>query len=777
MDAAKKVRTAAKARLTIASNRLSKLTSASSREDFVLAQEHFQEKLKLFDEAQEAVEALIVDEDNLLKEIEEGESFREEKQSALAKAMNVTNENSKDSRSSISDDVSVSSTSHVSANLPKLTLPTFSGDLITWQSFYDSFISIIDLRKDLSDIDKFQYLLSSLKDEAKQCLQGLPLTSANYSVAKELLEGRFGRKEKIVQQHIQCLLNVSNRKGLWKLYDEIQVHVRSLASLGVKGDNYGLVLAPIILHQLPSDIRLEWARRCEGKEGDITALLDLLYAEIQYRESSKYDVNSKIENQKGTNINKPSAAALVSHKGSEKPKPRCVFCKADHWPDQCPDIKNLDYEKRLDKIKDLNLCFLCLGTNHKASHCFKQRVCYHCKGPHNQVLCRKLISETRETRPIENNDSIDVSSTLYTKTNNGSTIMQTKTVMASEEKQSLAYLKLAVDHNTQVLEAMLRTVQDIHCLNLKLDRRVGVIEAEISRINAQNETKSSNDCVKNEGKISEDLFKAMISFVNDANGKNEKKDINKSQIKATNANSYMPYVLSQMNKFEEDLNNPLSKISTEMTNMTKRIASIEEKMEDMKVECSSQSLCMEEIKENLPSKEHLSTVCKDLMKLTRQQIEHVNTNVLKNKHQLCENLKSTTKLVDASLKEIKDVHCEFDPGGRINKIVSDQSRSVVDQIVMEGQILREVMEEKRLRKRSTTCDFHITNFTELVGSGEQQFSHIWYIDQAQRYVNVIVYSYLALLFLFTENMFIFLNGVIYYIYSKPNVCSVDSNTM
>ena len=417
----KKVRTAAKARLTIAANRLSRLTSASSREDFVLAQDHFQEKLKLFDEAQEAVEALIVDEENLLKEIEEGESFREEKQSVLAKAMNVKNENSKDSRSSISDDLSVSSTSRVSANLPKLTLPTFSGDLITWQSFYDSFISIIDLRKDLSDIDKFQYLLSSLRDEAKHCLQGLPLTSANYSVAKELLEGRFGRKEKIVQQHIQCLLNVSNRKGLWKLYDEIQVHVRSLANLGVEGDNYGLVLAPIILHQLPSEIRLEWSRKGEGKEGNFAELLDFLYSEIQHRERSQVYDSSKHEVKKPQG--KPSAAALVSH---QKTGPRCAFCRGEHWSDQCPDIKDLNHEQRFEKIKKMNLCFLCLGS-HKANKCSdkrsgKPKVCFYCKGNHHQVLCKKRtpVSSEKSDSPCE----IAVSPTLYSKTDHCNTLMQ-----------------------------------------------------------------------------------------------------------------------------------------------------------------------------------------------------------------------------------------------------------------------------------------------------------------------------------------------------------------
>ena len=64
-------------------------------------------------------------------------------------------------------------------------------------------------REDLSVIQKFQYLQSSLTDEAKHCLAGLAITAANYSVAKDLLQKRFGIREKIVQQHIQGLLYIS----------------------------------------------------------------------------------------------------------------------------------------------------------------------------------------------------------------------------------------------------------------------------------------------------------------------------------------------------------------------------------------------------------------------------------------------------------------------------------------------------------------------------------------------------------------------------------------
>lgn len=132
----------------------------------------------------------------------------------------------------------------------------------------------------------FSYLKSLLRGEARSCLQGLALTDANYDTAKEIMVRRFGKKEKIIVAHIQKMLNISSQESLWQIYDQVQVHVRSLANLGVSGENYGLVLTPMILHRLPAGVRLEWARSSEGKEGDVENLLSFLFEEIQRRERS-----------------------------------------------------------------------------------------------------------------------------------------------------------------------------------------------------------------------------------------------------------------------------------------------------------------------------------------------------------------------------------------------------------------------------------------------------------------------------------------------------------
>ena len=108
------------------------------------------------------------------------------------------------------------------------------------------------------------------------------MTSANYDTARSLLIERFGKKDCIVFAHIQALLNVTVVPGkkktanLWKLQDELLTHIRSLESLGITGDTYGLFLTPVILFRLPNGIRMEWSRDEEGHESDMNFLLEFL---------------------------------------------------------------------------------------------------------------------------------------------------------------------------------------------------------------------------------------------------------------------------------------------------------------------------------------------------------------------------------------------------------------------------------------------------------------------------------------------------------------------
>ena len=94
-------------------------------------------------------------------------------------------------------------------NLKPLPLPTFSGKHSEWINFYESFTSLVDNDASISDIRKFHYLRSCLKDEAFRTIESLPISSGNYENAKKLLQKRFKNTRLIVTEHVTNILNIA----------------------------------------------------------------------------------------------------------------------------------------------------------------------------------------------------------------------------------------------------------------------------------------------------------------------------------------------------------------------------------------------------------------------------------------------------------------------------------------------------------------------------------------------------------------------------------------
>ena len=172
--------------------------------------------------------------------------------------------------------------SNQTTKLPKLEIQKYSGDYTQWQPFWDKFTAVID-QSNLPVVNKFTHLQTLLQGEAAAAIAGNSLTTENYTTAKYIPEKRFGRKEKKnIFGHIQQLLKMQpistyGSSNLWRLHDKMQANIRKLENLGVDGTTYGVVLTPLVLHQLPTHIRLEWARVREGQEGNLPFLLDFLH--------------------------------------------------------------------------------------------------------------------------------------------------------------------------------------------------------------------------------------------------------------------------------------------------------------------------------------------------------------------------------------------------------------------------------------------------------------------------------------------------------------------
>ena len=141
----------------------------------------------------------------------------------------------------------------------------FSGNTLQWQSFFwDCFEAAVDHNTSITGVQKLNYLWAQLQGSVLRVITGLPLTNPNYDHAVQLLKKRYGKPDKLIEAHMQALVELNNpsntMSSLQLFYDSVEGHIRSLQSLGTSPEQYESMLVPIILRKLPADIRRNLTR-------------------------------------------------------------------------------------------------------------------------------------------------------------------------------------------------------------------------------------------------------------------------------------------------------------------------------------------------------------------------------------------------------------------------------------------------------------------------------------------------------------------------------------
>ena len=363
--------------------------------------------------------------DDLENEVETTEDYKNRVVSSKSRAQRMIRRKEEENqqlqspmRHRVSDANSANSfAQRQSVKLPKLIIEKYNGDVSKWQEFWSQFETAIHTNDALCKREKFTYLKTYLTGQAAKAVAGLMLTDANYDSAITLLQSRFGRKDLVISAHMSRLLNLNPVKkssdvhALRQLYDECEIQIRSLESLGVVSDNYGSLLCPILMKMIPDDIALEYSRqRGSDDEWKVDEIVKFLQKEVQSREralqmtSSYTQKEQKPESKpwkqscsyKDTKMNRPnmqSAAALhtTSQERADNVQ-NCVFCgNTDHKSEHCPTYS---ITERKEKIKKMGRCFVCLGQRHIAKTCkVKDVSCEKCGRRHHIAVCTGEKSE------------------------------------------------------------------------------------------------------------------------------------------------------------------------------------------------------------------------------------------------------------------------------------------------------------------------------------------------------------------------------------------------
>ncbi len=279
------------------------------------------------------------------------------------------------------------------AKLPKLTLPTFSGDILEFFSFSELFKANVHTLPTLDDVQRFSYLKSCLRGEAATLVANLELTAGNYAAATKALEERYGDKDKIRQAHYRQLLNLDTKKetllDLKSFYDQLQLHVRGLETLGKTQDSYGELLTMILRDKMSEDLRKTLARDHRKTSWTLEELSIALFREIQVKEE-------ELTKKKQDAVKSPqySAAAFTADATPKKKDIGCPYCGKSHKAKDCTDFTTVS--QRLQVARNKGLCYNCLKKHEDgssfAANC-QRGSCAKCKGKHHTTLHRDKPKE------------------------------------------------------------------------------------------------------------------------------------------------------------------------------------------------------------------------------------------------------------------------------------------------------------------------------------------------------------------------------------------------
>ena len=93
-------------------------------------------------------------------------------------------------------------------NLPRIIIEKFDDDPSNW----DQYENAIHKNIEISNVDKFNYLRSYLREAVFVAIKGFSLTNNNYQSALDILKDPFGKKTIVINSHINKLLNLTQVK-------------------------------------------------------------------------------------------------------------------------------------------------------------------------------------------------------------------------------------------------------------------------------------------------------------------------------------------------------------------------------------------------------------------------------------------------------------------------------------------------------------------------------------------------------------------------------------
>lgn len=273
--------------------------------------------------------------------------------------------------------------------LPRIELPSFSGNYTEWNNFKDLFESLIANNASLSNVQRLHYLKLSLNGEAELLLKNVVINDANYASAWNTLKERYDNSRAIINAHLTELFELRDvgsevLKDLKTLRDKTNDVITALRNLGREVNNWDDLIVFQLVRKLDKNSRREWETKL-GDQAEYPTYKDLdsfLGTRIRTLEAmaSCPDNSRNNQNKAKAGPNKAVRSHLSTHTYN------CIVCSGSHPIYQCDTFKAKPVNERLAIMRENKRCFNCFNTGHFPVDCKSKHVCLKCKKKHHTLL-------------------------------------------------------------------------------------------------------------------------------------------------------------------------------------------------------------------------------------------------------------------------------------------------------------------------------------------------------------------------------------------------------
>lgn len=285
--------------------------------------------------------------------------------------------------------------------LPRLNLGTFSGQIDKWIAFHSLYENSVHKNSNISDVEKFTYLLSSLSGEPLKLIKSLPVTTVHYNIAWQTLLRRYHNSRALVSLHVNHILDIppvpqASVKHLRQFLSSYHENVSALEALEHDVTKGCLVLTSFILRKFDYDFRskFEHSRTDTQVVPTIKELIEFIEKECSQLEaadlaSSNYKTRTNVASntrtypEPKTNSFRPQTQKTVLLTTESQ---NCAYCSStEHIIFRCPEFTKLTPDARFTFIKGKHLCTNCMGR-HTVTNCKSLRNCFTCGRRHHTML-------------------------------------------------------------------------------------------------------------------------------------------------------------------------------------------------------------------------------------------------------------------------------------------------------------------------------------------------------------------------------------------------------